>query len=216
MDSATDARWSDRIALQWLLATGLLACATLYAELSLWVSVVLVLAVAWRSVNERFHFYRPGRIVRYLLLTLVAFAVYRDYGSWFGRDPGLALLVSLLGLKLLEMRSRRDAMLVLFLCYVVLAGGFLFEQTLLGTLWAVGTVVVSLAALIRLQQALPTRALMRLTGELLFKALPLLLMFYLLFPRMSGTLWGMPTDAHSAVTGMSEEMQPGSIRNVSE
>ena len=51
---------------------------------------------------------------------------------------------------------------------------------------------------------------------MLAKAVPLMLIVYLLFPRISGTLWGLPADAHSGLTGMPDTMQPGSIRNLSE
>ncbi len=206
----------DRIALQWLLVTGLLACASLATELPLWVEAIFAIAVAWRFAIERFHVYRPGRLVRYALVALVSFAVYSEFGTILGRDPGLALLVSLLGLKLLELRSIRDAMFTLFLFYIVLVGAFLFGQTLAGALWAIGTVVVSLAALIRLQHAIPARVALRLSGELLLKAMPLLVILYVFFPRLGGTLWGVPTDAYSGLTGMSDEMRPGSIRSVTE
>src|SRR3989344_2730695 len=59
-------------------------------------------------------------------------------------------------------------------------------------------------------------ARLRLSGVMLAKALPLMVIVYLLFPRISGTLWGLPADAHSGLTGMPDTMQPGSIRNLSE
>ena len=202
--------------MHWLLASGLLACAALSAEMPVWVSAVFVLAVAWRYASDRFQVYRPGRLVRYALAALVLVATFRQFGTLLGRDPGLALLVTLLGLKLLELRNQRDVMFTLFLLYFVLMGSFLFGQTLLSTLWAVLTVGATFVAMIRLHQTMPVRAALRLTGELLLKAVPLLLLLYVFFPRISGTLWGLPTDAYNARTGMPDEIQPGTIRNLSE
>lgn len=215
MDKKIKPAEPDRVALQWLLASGLMACAALALELPLWVSVVFALSVAWRYATERYHFYRPGRLVRYLLVALVMAGVYREFGTILGRDPGLGLLVALLGLKLLELRSVRDAMLTLFLFYVVLVGAFLFAQTLPTALWAFATVIVSLAALVRLQQPLPARAALRLGAELLLKAVPLLVIVYLLFPRVGGTLWGLPTDALKGRSGLPDEVRAGTINELS-
>jgi transglutaminase-like putative cysteine protease len=192
-----------------------MACATLALELPLWVSTAFVVSVLWRYAIERFHVYRPARLVRYLLVALVTFVAYREFGTILGRDPGLSLLVALLGLKLLELRTVRDATFTLFLLYVVLVGGFLFEQTLLSALWALATVAVSLATLVRLQQALPAPAALRLAGEMLLKAIPLLIILYVLFPRVSGALWGMPTDASRGRSGLPDEVRAGTIHELS-
>ncbi|MBI3897560.1 MAG: DUF3488 domain-containing transglutaminase family protein [Gammaproteobacteria bacterium] len=201
----------NRPALAWLLFTGLLATAWLARELPTWVNLLFVTTVAWRYSIERFHVFRPNRWLRYLLLLAVLYALLREYGSILGYRPGLALLVALMGLKLLELRGLRDAMLTLFLFYVVVLGGFLFDQTLPGALWAIGTVTTSLVALIRLQHMMTARVALGMAGELMLKALPLLLILYALFPRLGSTLWGMPTEVHAGQTGMSEEMRPGSI-----
>jgi transglutaminase-like putative cysteine protease len=41
-----------------------------------------------------------------------------------------------------------------------------------------------------------------------------MMVLFLLFPRVQGPLWGMPQDAFSGVTGLSEEMSPGSLSNL--
>ncbi|MDH8628957.1 transglutaminaseTgpA domain-containing protein, partial [Klebsiella pneumoniae] len=51
---------------------------------------------------------------------------------------------------------------------------------------------------------------LRSSLRLLGGALPLMLLLFVLFPRIDGPLWGMPGDAFSAVSGLSSEMQPGS------
>ena len=38
-----------------------------------------------------------------------------------------------------------------------------------------------------------------------------MLVLYVLFPRISGPLWGLPSDAHAGKTGLSDTMSPGSI-----
>lgn len=215
MEKKTKPPAVDRIALQWLLATGAMACVPLAVELPVWVTLVFALSVVWRYLIERFGVYRPGRWTRYALVVLVVFGIYQEFGSVLGRDPGLGLLVALLGLKLLELRSLRDAMFTLLLFYVVLVGGFLFGQTLLIALWAMACSVVSVAALARLQQTLPARAALRMAGELVLKAVPLLIVMYVLFPRVGGTMWGISTGSIKGQSGIPSEIRPGTINELS-
>jgi transglutaminase-like putative cysteine protease len=204
----------DRVALQWLLATGVMACAALAFNLPAWVSVVFGASAAWRYAMERLHVYRPGRAARIALVVLTVFGVYQEFGTVLGRDPGLAMLVALLGLKLLELRGARDAVFTLCLFYIVLVGAFLFEQTLPTALWALACVLISIAALARLQQAMPARVALRLSVELVLKAVPLLVVMYVLFPRMDGTLWGVSTPVGKGFSGIPDEIRPGMINDL--
>src|SRR5262249_45595570 len=51
-------------------------------------------------------------------------------------------------------------------------------------------------------------------ARMLLQGIPLAFVFFLLFPRISGPLWGVPTDGASR-TGLSDTMEPGWIREVS-
>ena len=208
----------DKNALGAVLTAGACALAPLVTELPPWVVVTFAAAAGWRYLSAARRVRLPGRAVVAALMLLVIAGVLRQYGSLLGREPGTALLVALLGLKFLELRNRRDFMLCLFLFQLVILAGFLNSQSLWIGVWAPAAVVVSLAAMIRLNQptGIGPAALLRLAATLVAKAVPLMLFVYLLFPRISGTLWGLPADAHSGLTGMSDLMHPGSIRYLSE
>jgi len=73
-------------------------------------------------------------------------------------------------------------------------------------------VAASVAALIGF--AAPRRDLrrnLRTTGLLLAQAVPAALVLFLLFPRVQGPLWGLPQDAYSAMSGLSDSMAPGNL-----
>lgn len=207
-----------RRALHGLALVGAMACTPLATRLPPWVFIVLGLALAWRYAHE----YRGVRLpsawwLRVALVLSVAIGVYGHFGTLLGRDPGLALLVALVGLKCLELRTLRDDLLVLFLFYLVLAGGFLYEQTMLVGLWAAATVLVSVAVLVHLNQpdALGGRQALGLAAGLVLRALPIMLVLYVLFPRLSGALWGVPADAYAGLIGMPDSMRPGSLNLLS-
>lgn len=208
----------DRQAFYWLYLTALCALAPMAFELPPWLLLVFVLGLGGRYLCDHRGWRHPGRAVRVLLLVLVVAAVYRHYGTVLGRSAGVALLIGLLGLKFLEIRTLRDYLLTLFLFYLVLLGAHLHEQALWLGAWTLLTVTVSLVAMIHAiqPQGLSASAKFRHAGALVVKALPLMLIAYLLFPRIQGTLWGLPADAGAALTGLSEIMRPGSINSLSE
>src|SRR6185312_8788564 len=89
---------------------------------------------------------------------------------------------------------------------------FLYSQSIPTALGMAAAVAVSVAALVTC--AAPRRAPranLRTAWLLLAQAVPAALVLFLLFPRVQGPLWGLPQDAFSAITGLSDSMSPGSL-----
>jgi transglutaminase-like putative cysteine protease len=64
------------------------------------------------------------------------------------------------------------------------------------------------------QHEVSLRRRLTTVGVMLLQALPLAAALFVLFPRINGPLWGLPGDAHSGSTGMSDTMSPGQISNL--
>jgi len=210
--------WRDPRLLGWLLLTAALATLPHWFFQPWWVMAVLVLAALWRWLIERGRLPRASRLIRALLAVLLLAVVFSQFRTVFGRDAGMALLLVLFGLKLIETRSPRDYAVSVLLLFLVVAGTFLYEQAPWVAACAVFAITASLVTLIRLTQptALGTRQSIRLAGTLLAQALPLMLVLYLFFPRFAGALWSLPVGGQTGLTGMSETMQPGSLGSVME
>ncbi|MFY8064779.1 MAG: DUF3488 domain-containing protein, partial [Usitatibacteraceae bacterium] len=52
-------------------------------------------------------------------------------------------------------------------------------------------------------------------GWLLLQSIPMMIVFFFLFPRISGPLWSIPQDGQ-ARTGLSDSMSPGDISKLSQ
>ncbi|MBI5613216.1 MAG: DUF3488 domain-containing transglutaminase family protein [Gammaproteobacteria bacterium] len=211
--------YPDRTTVYWLIATSTLVLAPLapHVPLALW-GVIAGLFV-WRYAIMARAGRAPGRLLRLGLVALVLVLVYQHYRTLIGRDAGIALLTGLLALKFLELKNPRDAMLCVFLLYFLMLGSFLYSQSIGLALYLLIAALAATAALARIAlpgSALDGRQALRLAGGLLLKALPFMLILYLLFPRIQGSLWGLPHDAYSGLTGMSDEMTPGSINQLSQ
>ena len=197
----------------WLLVSALLVVAPHIQHQPIWMTALLAGLLAWSLWLWRQRGELPGRAQRILLVIMACAATFSEYRTLLGRDPGVSLLIVFMAMKLLETRHRRDVHVVVALGYFLLLTHYFHDQGLLTGAWLLVSLLVLSATLVRLHAGpmLGTSACLRVTGKLLLQALPFMLLLFVLFPRVSGPLWGLPSDAHKGQTGLSDEMSPGSI-----
>lgn len=206
----------DHFATPWLFAAAAITVAPHFAHQPLWLSTFCSLALAWAGWlwgrNRRL----PGRWLLMLVVAGGCAAILAEFRTLFGRDAGVALLVMLMALKLLELKSRRDAVVVVTLGYFLLLTHYFYSQSIATGLWLLAALWLLTAALIRVHggRAATLQGTLRHAAILAGQALPFMLVLYLLFPRVAGPLWGLPQDAHAGRTGLSETMAPGNIANL--
>ena len=173
----------------------------------------------WRLLYDLQYANLPPRWLK-LTLAFSAFAgVAVVHETIFGRNAGVALLLVMLCLKLLEMQKRRDFIIAVSLGYFVVITGFLYSQSMLMAVYMFGTILVLTSALIlsnRLECAPLDRSTLRLAGVMLLQAIPLTLFLFVLFPRLPTPMWGLPEDAFGSQTGLSNHMSPGQISSLSD
>jgi transglutaminase-like putative cysteine protease len=176
------------------------------------IALLLRLFGAWR---------RDPLPAKWLLLVLAAIAVggvMYSYRTLFGRDSAVTLLLAMTVLKLMEMHARRDITVIVVLCYFLTIINFFYTQTIATALYSLGAVWVITATMVSLQhQARPARLkqVVITSGILLSQAVPVMLVLFVLFPRVDGPLWGMPRIQQSGRSGLSNEMSPGSLARLS-
>ncbi len=151
---------------------------------------------------------------RWLLLSIMVSSVggiLLSFHTLFGRDVGVSLLVLLAALKLLELRSARDATIVIYLACFVIITNFFYSQNILTAALMFVTLLVVMTTWVHLQSGtLALRPRLRIAGMLLLQAIPLTLILFVLFPRVQGPLWGLPQDAYAS-SGLDDKMSPGSV-----
>ena len=183
-----------------------------------WASALSATLLLWRAVLAWHSHPLPGRWWRVGLLALVVGGVALQFRSIVGPDAGVVLLALLLMLKTLEMRARRDAMVIFFLGFFSLVTVFVQSQSLLTALAVLLALWMLLAALLNAHlpgQSLDLPALLRQAGGMLLWGLPLMVLLFVFFPRLP-PLWGLPTDSLQGRTGLSENMQVGTIASLAQ
>ncbi len=206
----------SRAADGWLLVSLLLVAAPHAQRLPIWLTVVVAIAFGWRTLTRLGRLAAPPRWLVPPLAAAVSLGVYLQYGTLFGRDAGVALLCLMAGLKLLELRARRDANVLVFLACFLALTHLLYSQSLPVALFSVAAVVAIATSMIGLQQREPNlRASAATALRLTVQSLPLMVVMFVLFPRLPGPLWSLPRDTGRAVTGLSDSMSPGSFGSLS-
>lgn len=201
----------------WLTAIFVLVSLPHLLRLPLWISALIAILIGWRLYRAHLRLPSPAKWLLVIVAIGASAGVLLQYRTLFGREAGVALLLIMLSLKLLETRSQRDGMLLGFLGCFLLITNFLNSQTIPTGLYMLGCAWLLMATLISLQYtgAWPGwRHPARRAGALLVQALPLMLVMFLLFPRIQGPLWGLPQDAYAGLSGLSDNMSPGSLNSL--
>ena len=120
-----------RTALLWIIAAQALLLLPHILRIPIWVVAVYLAAFAWRVQAYRGRVELPGRWLKVALSGAAAGGIVLSFGSLLGMEPMVAFLLTAFALKLTEMRSRKDAYVVIFLGYFVCLTAFLFSQDLL-------------------------------------------------------------------------------------
>jgi len=171
---------------------------------------LLSAGIAWR---------RPIPLLLRLVLALTALgAVLWSAGPHFGRDTGCALLAAMLAIKPTETTSLRDGRSLVGFALFAPFAAFLLDQGPMTMALGLASVLCALVAMQRLAAlesgltVLGASTLHRARpwqiGRLVLMGVPLVLLTFWLFPRLSNPLWGLP-DRAVGRPGLADTMKPG-------
>jgi transglutaminase-like putative cysteine protease len=213
---------------RWLGTLMLATQLPMLANVPAWIAILGTALVAMRFVLIAKAARQPDRpppIIRSWVLGVLALAtaiaIREHMGYFIGRDPCVAFLFALIGIKYLETRRLRDGTLIVCLACLLIVTPFFYSQSLLAAAAAIPAVILlggTLQTLAR-PRVIGTvqggwRTPLAATVKMFAQAIPLAVILFLLFPRVSGPLWGMPAD-HAGNTGLSDHMAPGNISELS-
>jgi transglutaminase-like putative cysteine protease len=178
-----------------------------------WCGLLTASVLVWRTTLTLRGLPLPGWPWRVSLLALLLGATWATHSTILGRDAGVTLIVVLLALKTLEMRARRDAFVIFFLSFFMLLTHFFYSQTLLTAAGILIALMALLTALVNAHMPVGRPTLgqaARIAGGMALMGAPIMLVLFLLFPRLS-PLWGTPGDDAAGRSGLSNSMRVGQI-----
>lgn len=194
-----------------------LSALPLYAGMPASVILLIMALSVWQIYIIKQHKQNPGKLILVFIILVTFFTILYTYGQLFGQQPGIALITLMTILKLFETKNPRDCYIIIYSSFFIIASNFFHSQSVWLIFYVFFVVVFLLNILIALSDRLntiPLNTRLKMATRLIVYALPLMLILFVLFPRIPGPLWGLPDDAFSSHTGLSEEMSPGSINRL--
>ena len=180
-----------------------------------WCIALTTLMLLWRAQLALANAPLPSRWAVIGVLAVAVMLTLWTESTLFGKEAGVTLLVVLMALKTLELRARRDAMVVFFLGFFLVLTNFLYSQSLLTAAAMLLSVWGLMSALVLAHMPVGKPTLLQAGAVAARAALlgaPLMVALFLLFPRI-GPLWGMPQDA-AGKTGLSGSMRMGAMAEI--
>ncbi|WP_290698496.1 DUF3488 and DUF4129 domain-containing transglutaminase family protein [Amphritea sp.] len=202
-----------RSSMIWLLVSILLVTIPFISILPGWLYLLAFLTVGWRLMVHSGRWNFPHWSVRFGLLLLVLLGLLFELRSGSVMAVTVGLLVSAFLLKLTEMYRRRDALVVIFVAFLLTVCSFLFHQSIPMALYALLCLIVVTACLntvYRSQQNSDVWRPLKHSVTLYMQALPMMLVLFLIFPRI-GPLWQVDMNTGQSFTGLSDSMSPGDV-----
>jgi protein-glutamine gamma-glutamyltransferase len=181
-------------------------------HLPMWCVALTAAVLLWRARLALNNAPLPGRWYLIGALVVAALLTLWTFRTLLGKEAGVTMLVVLMVLKTLELRARRDALVVFFLGFFLVLTNFLYSQSLAVAAAMVVSVWGLLSALVLAHMPVG-RPSVRQAGTLAARAAllgaPVMVLMFMLFPRF-GPLWGLPQDA-LAKTGLSGSLSLGGV-----
>ena len=196
----------------WLTLSYLLLVIPFYPQLNLFVYLVAIGTISGRYIMHMRQLPPPKRWLLNALAVVSGLFIIPLW--WYGGllESMINLLVLGTSLKFLEFHEKRDMgihVLALFFLGGVL---FIYHQEIWMAAYLLLTQLLCFVTLLSLYRKSPAPAQLAFTGKLLLQSLPLMLLLFVIMPRLS-PLWQMP-DAKQASTGLSERIAPEDISHL--
>ena len=203
--------------LLWLAAALLFTLPPMFGSLATWVPCLFLITLAMKFWMEPKGYRLRSTTWKLILATVTLAAIFSSYGSLKGIEPGVSLLVVLMSLKILEAHTAREFQVMVMMAWVLCLCGFFLSQDFAIALCLLAAFALLLVALIQFHRGSSPGALwppLGATGKLLAQAAPLVVLLFLLFPRINTGFRFEILGAGSAASGFSDRLSPGSIASL--
>lgn len=189
---------------------------SLFEPVMSWILVLVVCAVVMRTALY-LQLQKHAPSLRTLnLLALLSAIVLAYFSFQLGVLLGmLNLLVLACSLKLMLLRTNKDYYQLITSCGFLIGCGFIFQQGIgFSLFYLLLTLLLILSLASHNSPGLSLSSSAKRIGTMGLQALPIAALLFLVIPQI-GPLWQMPT-SKSHQTGLSEEVTPGDIANLSQ
>lgn len=206
-----------RRALLWLAAALLFTLPPMFGALATWVPGLFLITLAAKFWMEPKGYRLRSVIWKFVLVGVTLAAIFLSYGSLKGIEPGVSLIVVLMSLKILEAHTAREFQFMVMLAWVLCLCGFFLSQDLaiaFCLMIAFALLLVSLIQFYRGSSAGAVWSPVLGACKLLVQALPLIILLFLLFPRVNTGFRFQVAQTAWMAGAFSDRLFPGSVASL--
>jgi len=189
----------------------------MFSEMSISLNAVISLLFIYRLALLRYPQLPSNRFLLFLLTLGGTALVIAHFHTVFGYQAGMSLFAMMMALKFAETRNERDFYIVWIIGLFYLVAQFLINQSMYLALYFLLLVIGLFMVLLRFNRGCPAplSELAGFVGLTLLQSVPLVIILFLLFPRLDNPLWHLDLpDNKTGITGLSSQMEPGSINRL--
>lgn len=184
-----------------------------------WLSIFTIMVCTLRYFSHKNAQASIPFFLRIILVISSSSVFFLYYRTNFTVEMAASFLLLACILKLIEIRTRKDIIIFIYTMFYLSSVSFLFEQGILHTLLQLIVITTCLYVLFVIQMdegslksshfnllRMHSKSMLKLMGL----ALPIVVIIFLFFPRIS-PLWQMPIKSSVSKVGISSEMSPGDV-----
>jgi transglutaminase-like putative cysteine protease len=203
--------------LLWLAAALLFVLPPMFDGLAAWVPTLLLLAIAAKFWMEPRGYRLRFLPLKLALVAAAVVAIFISYGAIKGIEPGVSLIIVLMSLKIFEAHTAREFHFMVMLGWVLcLCGFFLAQDLAIAVCIMIGFTLLT-TALVQFYRGLVAGRIwppLRGALTLLAQAVPLIVLLFLLFPRVTTGFRLLLTPNATSASGFSDRLSPGSVESL--
>ncbi len=179
--------------------------------LPLWINLWCLIMWGYMLLRLKTGWPLPRPIIMYLLAFLGLVGLLATFRSGIGGDAFVGLMALGAAIKPFEMPTHRHKMITILLTYFIIITSLFRSESLFIVIYMLFSVFVTTTAMVRINAPGSTlKQSRKLAGTILAQAIPLVIVLFLVFPRLPDSLFGLQ-DPSRGKSGFSESMQPGQI-----
>lgn len=176
---------------------------------------LFALLLIWRIIGIWQRQWLPNQFLVFLITLTAIVLLVSQHQTIVGREAGSSVALTALALKLMEIRQKRDLYLICFFTFVVAATLLLFQQSIVMAVYILLVSCVLIGSLVSINSPKPqTWPALKTAAIIIVQAMPLAIIMFILFPRVEAPKWLLFEEQHTAFTGLSDSMEPGSISSL--
>lgn len=211
--SVTEKKDIPRANMAWLMFAQSVSVLPLFFYLPVWIAVAWGGALFWRIQIHRGIWFFPSFPVKLALAVASVLGIFVSFTGQISAEPMIAFLICAFILKIIEMHSKRDALIVLFIGFIALSTQFLMAQDILAGLYGFFSIFALTSSwyAVYCSKKLSLLNHFKTGGIVVLQSAPFLIVLFVVMPRL-GPLWNVPIPHQGqGRMGFSDSLKLGDI-----